>query len=76
MMGWHVLLLCFAAKQYQLYGHVCNSMVASILIQEVYIFKFFVWESGYFGSIDIMHDRFGYYICWYSQFKVWNNSNM
>jgi len=64
MMGWHVLLFCFAAKQYDMLGYVSNSMVASILIQEIYIFKFFVWESGYFGSIDIMHDRFGFYICW------------
>ena len=34
------------------------------LIQVAYILKFFYWESGYFGSLDIMHDRFGYYICW------------
>jgi len=64
MMGWHVLLFCMAAKQYSMLGYVSSSMVASILIQEVYIFKFFVWEAGYFASIDIMHDRFGWYICW------------
>jgi len=23
-----------------------------------------VWESGYLRSLDIMHDRAGYYICW------------
>ena len=22
------------------------------------------WETGYWGSMDIMHDRAGYYICW------------
>ena len=27
-------------------------------------FRFFWWESGYFKTIDIMHDRAGYYICW------------
>ena len=26
--------------------------------------KFFYWETGYFNSMDIMHDRAGYYICW------------
>jgi hypothetical protein len=26
--------------------------------------KFFIWETGYFNTIDIMHDRAGYYICW------------
>jgi hypothetical protein len=22
------------------------------------------WETGYFGSMDITHDRAGFYICW------------
>jgi len=22
------------------------------------------WETGYWASMDIMHDRAGYYICW------------
>jgi Ergosterol biosynthesis ERG4/ERG24 family len=22
------------------------------------------WETGYWGTMDIMHDRAGYYICW------------
>jgi 7-dehydrocholesterol reductase len=30
----------------------------------VYNFKFFLWETGYFNSMDIQHDRAGYYICW------------
>eukprot|EP00005_Dracoamoeba_jomungandri_P011613 CAMPEP_0174266042 /NCGR_PEP_ID=MMETSP0439-20130205/28741_1 /TAXON_ID=0 /ORGANISM="Stereomyxa ramosa, Strain Chinc5" /LENGTH=202 /DNA_ID=CAMNT_0015352787 /DNA_START=718 /DNA_END=1323 /DNA_ORIENTATION=+ len=40
------------------------AMLVSLSLQTLYIFKFFLWESGYFASIDIMHDRFGYYICW------------
>jgi len=63
MMGWNILLLSYLLKQHELYGFVSNSMIASFVIQTVYIF-FFVWENGYFISIDIMHDRFGYYICW------------
>jgi 7-dehydrocholesterol reductase len=39
-------------------------MLVSVGLQLVYIFKFFWWESGYFATLDIMHDRFGYYICW------------
>lgn len=23
-----------------------------------------MWETGYLSTIDIMHDRAGYYICW------------
>eukprot|EP00854_Cymbomonas_tetramitiformis_P005665 gene5665-6851_t len=33
-------------------------------VYKVYNTKFFMWETGYWGSIDIMHDRAGYYICW------------
>ena len=66
MMGWSVLVCAFAAKQAELdpAGHVSNSMLVSVAITVVYLFKFFWWESGYFTSLDIMHDRFGYYICW------------
>jgi len=64
MMSWSVLILAFTYKQYELYGFVSNSMLVSTLIQVVYIIKFFWWESGYFASLDIMHDRFGFYIYW------------
>jgi len=39
-------------------------MIASVAIQTVYIAKFFYWETGYFCSMDIQHDRAGYYLCW------------
>jgi 7-dehydrocholesterol reductase len=45
-------------------GSGSNSMAISVFLQVVYIIKFFYWESGYFGTLDIMHDRFGYYIYW------------
>lgn len=64
IMGWSVLIVAFLAKQHEATGHVSTSMLVSVLIQLAYIVKFFYWESGYFGSLDIMHDRFGYYICW------------
>ena len=64
MMGWSVLLVCFAAYQHETYGTLSNSMLVSTGLVVAYLFKFFVWEGGYFNSLDIMHDRFGYYICW------------
>jgi 7-dehydrocholesterol reductase len=66
MMGWSVIVCSFAAKQAELdpAGHVSNAMLVSVAITVIYLFKFFWWESGYFTSLDIMHDRFGYYICW------------
>jgi 7-dehydrocholesterol reductase len=64
MMGWSVLICAFAAKQYATHGYLANSMIVSNIIQIVYIIKFYWWEGGYFRSIDIMHDRFGFMICW------------
>jgi 7-dehydrocholesterol reductase len=64
MMGWSVIFGCFLIAQYERHGVVSTSMWASVAVLVTYLFKFFWWESGYFGSLDIMHDRFGYYICW------------
>ena len=64
MMGWSVLLLCWAHKQMELTGSLSWAMGTSVGLQVVYLFKFFWWEDGYFGSLDITHDRFGYYLFW------------
>ncbi len=63
MMGWPLLILSYAAKQSELYG-LSNAMAISVILQLIYIAKFFVWETGYFRSLDIMHDRAGFMICW------------
>lgn len=63
MMGWALLLIAYAAKQEQLYG-LSNAMIVSVAIQLLYIGKFFLWETGYLRSLDIMHDRAGFMICW------------
>lgn len=64
MMSWAVLIISFAAKQVELYGFLSNSMQICLFLQLLYIAKFFVWESGYMSSMDIMHDKAGFYICW------------
>jgi hypothetical protein len=38
--------------------------LASTLLQTIYLFKFYHWETGYFNTLDITLDRAGYYICW------------
>jgi 7-dehydrocholesterol reductase len=63
MMGWPLLLLSYAAKQEELYG-LSDSMVVAVALQLVYVAKFFWWETGYLRSLDIMHDRAGFYLCW------------
>lgn len=39
-------------------------MLVNVSLQLIYCFKFFLWETGYLASMDIQHDRAGYYICW------------
>lgn len=63
MMGWGLLLISYAAKQKELYG-LSDSMVVSVALQFIYLTKFYFWETGYLRSLDIMHDRAGFYICW------------
>ncbi len=63
MMSWGLFLLSYCAKQAEL-GGLANSMLISVMLQLVYIAKFFIWENGYLRSLDIMHDRAGFYICW------------
>jgi 7-dehydrocholesterol reductase len=63
MMSWPLLLLSYAAKQEQLYG-ITNGMIVAVCLQLLYVGKFFLWETGYLRSLDIMHDRAGFYICW------------
>uniref|UniRef100_A0A6V1WQP4 7-dehydrocholesterol reductase n=1 Tax=Heterosigma akashiwo TaxID=2829 RepID=A0A6V1WQP4_HETAK len=64
MMLWALLPMCFAYKQYQdLGGQVSNSMAINVVLQLIYVTKFFWWETGYLCSMDIQHDRAGYYIC-------------
>lgn len=63
MMGWPLVIISFAAKQHDLFG-LSDGMMVAVGLQLVYIAKFFVWETGYLGSLDIMHDRAGFYISW------------
>lgn len=68
MMSWAIILLSYLAKQQELYG-LSNSLLISVLLQLFYIGKFYLWETGYLSSLDMMHDRAGFYICW--GFLVW-----
>lgn len=63
MMSWGLLLISYAAKQKELYG-LSDSMLVSVALQFIYLTKFYIWETGYLRSLDIMHDRAGFYICW------------
>jgi 7-dehydrocholesterol reductase len=63
MIAWQLIILIFA---FYLYHHIGFNwaMFVSVLLQTIYIGKFFHWETGYFNTLDITLDRAGYYICW------------
>ncbi|MEN9343812.1 MAG: 7-dehydrocholesterol reductase [Chlamydiota bacterium] len=63
MMAWALLLISYMAKQQELCG-LSNALVVSVVLQLVYIAKFFVWEAGYLRSMDIAKDRAGFFLCW------------
>ena len=63
LMAWPIIILSFASRQAEVHG-LSDSMVVTLIIMLVYLVKFFIWEPGYLRSIDIMHDRAGFMICW------------
>jgi 7-dehydrocholesterol reductase len=65
MMFWAVAVTAFCYKNMELHdGQLQIGMAVSVCLQLIYISKFFHWEMGYMCSMDIQHDRAGYYICW------------
>eukprot|EP01084_Bolivina_argentea_P298794 514960_1 len=64
MMYWGLAPLCYAHWQINNYGELSTAMAICVILQIVYVSKFFLWEMGYMCSMDIQHDRAGYYLCW------------
>lgn len=64
MMSWQAIIFAFMARQYEVDHHVNSSMIVVVALQTAYIVNFFYWERGYLSTLDIMHDHFGFYICW------------
>jgi 7-dehydrocholesterol reductase len=64
MTGWAIAVTSFAFAQQRIYGHADPSIIISAALIVIYLLKFFIWESGYMRSMDIIVDRAGFYICW------------
>ncbi|HSN80949.1 MAG TPA: hypothetical protein VLS88_00100 [Polyangiales bacterium] len=64
MIAWALIPLCFASWQAEHYGHLSTSMLVSVALQLLYLTQFFYWETGYFRTMDIQHDRAGFYLIW------------
>lgn len=61
---WSLMAFSFAFKQIELYGEVSNSMVAVMILYNIYILDYFWNEGWYLRTIDIAHDHFGMYLAW------------
>lgn len=51
MMGWAVIILCYAVKQLEATGTVADSMLVSVALMHIYIAKFFLCAS------HLLHSR-------------------
>lgn len=63
MLGWALLTIVFAVASHQINGFHAGPYVTAILTN-IYLAKFFAWETGYFNTLDITLDRAGFYLCW------------
>ena len=43
LMSWAILPLCYAIKQQEETGSISNSMLVSVALAELYVFKFFLY---------------------------------
>ncbi|CCJ29234.1 unnamed protein product [Pneumocystis jirovecii] len=61
---WTLIDISFAAAQRQRIGYITNSMYLIIFLHGLYVLDFFYHEDWYLRTIDICHDRFGFYLAW------------
>jgi len=66
MMGWSLLVVNFCLAGIRLHGlsAASSGQIVNAVLINIYLFKFFFWETGYFNTLDITLDRAGYYLCW------------
>merc|ERR1712165_236433 len=65
-MGWALLHIVFCVGGIQIHGFSDASLgqIVNATLVNIYLLKFFYWETGYFNTLDITLDRAGYYLCW------------
>ena len=61
---WVLADLSFAAKQYQLHGHVTTPMILVNALQFLYIAEYYYFEEAILTTWDIKHENFGWMLCW------------
>lgn len=64
MMYWTLMSVSCIFASYNKNGFVDPGVVLCGALQWIYMLKFFWWEAGYMGSIDIIVDRAGWMETW------------
>ncbi|KAJ1911201.1 erg24, C-14 sterol reductase [Mycoemilia scoparia] len=69
ILGWALLNICFAIKQYDQIGYVTNSMWLAIIPQIVYCIDTLWFDDAVLTTMDIVTDGFGWMLafgdlCW------------
>ncbi|KAI3388492.1 hypothetical protein SNEBB_002832 [Seison nebaliae] len=66
MLTWALLPVIYGMKEAELNGRVFPSyeLTVPIILNLIYLAKFFWWEGGYMNTLDIILDRAGFYLCW------------
>lgn len=63
---WEISIITFGFYYFHnLHDNKINSgLMVNIILQTIYIGKFYGWEEGYFNTLDITMDKLGFYIIW------------
>jgi protein-S-isoprenylcysteine O-methyltransferase Ste14 len=63
LIGWIVLTFVYASVQFQTTGSVSTPMILVCLFQLAYVLDYFVHEEAILSTMDIVHDHFGFMLC-------------
>ena len=63
LIGWIVIILSYALVQRGEYGFTSLAMVLSCGFQFAYVLDYFIHEEAILSTMDIVHDRFGFMLC-------------
>jgi len=63
LIGWIILCFVYAAVQYRTEGFVSTPMILACLFPFGYVLDYFIHEEAILSTMDIVHDRFGFMLC-------------
>lgn len=59
---WLIYITGFVIGHYEIYGTMTKSLLVNYFLTILYLYKFFIWEDGYYNTLDIIMDKLGYWL--------------